>query len=1719
MKQLTAKRSFSKFGFFVLSLFLGPLLHAQLTADFTMNKTGGCSPLSISFTSTSFGTTGNTSYAWDFGNGNTSVLQNPSAIYIEEKTYTVTLTIKQGAQSATKTKTISVYKKPSVDFTTPKPKVCLPDGVQFNANASAGDGVITSYQWDFGDGTVGNGFGNTFHYYNYQITPAVSLTVTNSYGCQSSVTKMNIVEVLSKIEPLFTANKAMICNLADSFKFTNNSTGPGVLQYLWNFGDGTTSTVKDPVHQYTQKGVYQVRLTVTNNVGCSVTSSPYSVNAAYFNTNFTAQHLCRQINFTGSSYLYPNVSVWSFGDATSATGFPNTSHTYATAGDYTVTLINTYNACKDTITKTVAVKSTGSFNSGITAPAAVCKNSSAALTSTSSVTPSSIAWNFGDGSTQNTTFANVNHVYTQPGTYTVRVTNTFGTCSETVTKTIVVNDLPSLTGFVADFGGVCGSPVTVTFRDTTPGAVAWQWWMDYNYFPSFSTAQNAPYHFTSNGFHTVYLTVTNAAGCSRSVSKPVTISSPSATIFHSYSSSPRGFYDCDSLTLKFGVNSNQPIQSYNWNFGNGITSTSPTPQVHYNTVGTYNVVLNYITETGCPGVATFSPRVYDKPQANFVYSIPCGNSLSLNLTNTAPFSDNEQWNWGDGSPAYYWNNPSHLYPDTGWYNVTLISHIGHCSDTITKPVYASLLPSSVSITKADNTCDGTRDMVTFDQRSLRCSGGTWDFGDGTTIPYDSSNHVVTHTYATTGTYQVRLTSSYKTCTYVSTRTVYVLRKQNPVLTANLTQMCADGSLNVQVTGLETNPFYGSYRWDQYYINSFQYSNATAFNGYISNYNFDYTTYAGTLQNFTAGTNAIRVILTEGSTGCKDTSNYINLQVNGPIAGFRMVNNNGCYKTPVTFVDTSRSSTVVALTSWRWEFGDGNFVINTSAAPVTHRYAGPGNYTVRLTVTDATGCRKIVTANATLRGPKAAFTTSGLFVPNVPLNTTVNFYNYTSSSGSVNYTWRYGDGTTSTNYSGQHTYTVPGTYTVMLIASEPSVPCADTATQVITVKDFNTAFSFTKSFLSASSCPPVLVRINNLSVGYTRLLWDFGDGTTSTQNYPSHTYYNPGLYRITLYTYGYNGLSGTYIDSIEIQRPSAQLSADALQGCVSKQISLQAVVQNATSFSWDFGDGSSATANAALPHNYVTAGIYTPRLIVKDSLGCPASAELSAPIVIDSLAIAIKGIPALVCDSALIQFTPDVESFAATRLGTTLRYKWDFGTGNAADTSNIKNASFRYVTPGTYTVTFTVTSPYGCSRQTTAVVVVQQKSNGAIQAVAESCEGSTVQFTGTATPSTGVQWDWDLGNGATSTSTTPPSQTYGPGNYTVRLILTKNGCKDTTIHPLTVHAKPVVNALPRQQVVCLGDSVLLSANGGGTYLWSPATGLNNNTLSSPKAMPRTSTLYKVRVTSGKGCVIDDSISITVAQPVNVSIAGATDLCKGLSNQLTASGAASYQWINNTAGLSNASIRNPFASPLFTSTYTVVGSDAHNCFKDTTAITIAVHNLPTVSAGPDVEIQGGAPYQLTATGSSDVTAWLWSPGDKLSCTACASPMATPKMETLYVVKVSNDRGCVAYDSVLVKLQCAMANVYIPDAFTPNGDGRNDVFYISGSGVKIIRYLRIYDRWGGLMFQKTSLGIDDRASAWDGRVNGQPVATGSYVYLAELECSSGEKFIRKGTVTLVR
>lgn len=1446
---------------------------AQLKADFSVDKSGGCSPLVVSFVNRTTGASSTTSYSWDFGNGNTSTLINPGAIYNQANVYTITLTARDGSQASTKTLTVTVYNDPTVDFSASIVKGCLPLPVTFSSNSSAGSGTISNYYWDFGDGNTQQGFSSSQqHTYNVPQNVPVSLTVTNSYGCHATIQKQNVIEIIPSLTAGFTADKRILCLVSDPVQFTNNSAGPGTLSYAWDFGDGNTSTQKNPLYSFNKKGIYTVKLTVTSSEGCNTSS-------------------------TQTNYL--NVA---------------------------------------------------SYSSDFVLPSLICNGSTIYLdgASSSNPSPTNTAWEI-DGQ-----LINVGYLFQSfnTGSHTIKLLNTFGTCSQSVTKTIQVQPTPDLKGFISNIDGLCGAPEKVEFKDTTANAVQWEWNFDYTYTgPTVQSTDQAPSHqYTEARPYQVYLKVTNSEGCAANVYKSISLAGPTVNI----KLVSGNVFSCGPEDATFASYGSEQITQYNWDFGDRGTSTDPQPTHHYAAVGIFQVKLNYTTINGCTGVVYFNNiTIRYKPKVDFTVSATevCENT-SVYFTATPNEPDVIYWTWyfGDGTSSYASGSKNiHSYSDSGTYTIGLYVSNG-CDTFITKQNLIKVLPPYPKITGYSNTCEGTRGEVTVSQNSKAFTSLEWDFGDGNTLV--SIADTVKHTYTKTGNYIISLTAINGQCTVHDFMPgVRVLLKQKPVLTADKVSVCINDKLDYRVDGMDVNPAYLPYAPFQYAISPWQYNDGSNFTGLAiasNNYSNNLT---GFLQNIAPGKTSIRAITQSYGFGCYDTSNYIPIQIKGASAGFVIVSDKLCYQSPVTLQDASTTTAGNPILSWLWNFGDGKTQTVNQGGTISHIYTDPGTYYVSLTITDAAGCSSFTPAvgkYVTVNGPKAAFSASGT---NVALNTTVNFYNSTNAFNSYNtiYQWDFGDGASTIGFSPAHTFDKPGTFTVKLTATDPVTQCSSTAIQVIVVRDFNSAFSVTTSFITNTSCPPVLAQFTNTSVNYSSVKWDFGDGNTADNlNYVSHIYDNPGKYIVTLSVYGPNGLKGRYTDSIIVKELTANLKADGLEGCIGHLTTLSALSTNTNSYAWDFGDGSILkTTDSFATHQYMTPGTYSPVLIISDASGCTGSAGLQ--------------------------------------------------------------------------------------------------------------------------------------------------------------------------NKITIRPNPMVTISPGQPLICKGASIPLLATGGVVYTWAPTDGLSNNSSASTIASPGSTSVYTVNVTDDIGCKNTGSVTVTVIQPITVNLTADTAICAGSSIMLHATGAYSYNWINTTDGLSNSQIPDPIASPRADIVYTITGSDAHNCFTDTARVRIQVLPLPLIEAGPDENVMAGTPVQLHPTGSNDITQWEWSPSSYLNCSNCPAPVSTPLSQITYVLSVKNNNGCEASDTLSIKMQCDENRVSIPNVFTPNHDGKNDVFMIKG--ISFVKHLLIFNRWGEKVFEKNNFIAADRSSCWDGTFKGFPASEGTYVYFIELQCSGSGVFTRNGTLILVR
>ncbi len=270
---------------------------------------------------------------------------------------------------------------------------------------------------------------------------------------------------------------------------------------------------------------------------------------------------------------------------------------------------------------------------------------------------------------------------------------------------------------------------------------------------------------------------------------------------------------------------------------------------------------------------------------------------------------------------------------------------------------------------------------------------------------------------------------------------------------------------------------------------------------------------------------------------------------------------------------------------------------------------------------------------------------------------------------------------------------------------------------------------------------------------------------------------------------------------------------------------------------------------------------------------------------------------------------------------------------------------------------------------------------------------------------------------------------------------------------------------------------------------------------------------------EGCQNTDTIHVTVVQPFTIKVIATDTICAGEGAKLWVTGTDNYTWSPST-GLDNPNSANPVASPSSTTVYTVIGHDYRNCFADTATVPVIVYPIPVFNIAEEVvTMPVGNSVHLNTTSSADIIAWRWFPAAGLSCTTCPEPVASPSTSTKYTAIATNQGGCSARDQVNIQLTCNNGNVYVPNTFSPNGDGMNDVFFPRGKGIAGIKILQVFNRWGVLVFQKINFAPNDQSAGWDGTFDGHTLDPDVYIYKMEVICSNNQVFPLNGNITLLK
>ena len=1328
-----------------------PVFGQSPVANFTGSPLAGCSPMIINFQDLSTGSP--TSWSWDFGNGNTSTLQNPTAAYFTPGMYTVKLTATNanGSNTLTRSQYISVYEPPTVAFSADKINGCFPLTVKFTDVSSPGAGNNNiSWLWDFG-----NGITSTQQHPSVTYSTAgffnVTLRVTNDKGCSKVLSLSNYISVSTGVKASFT-NTQPASNPPVTISFTNTSTGPGILSYLWNFGDGTTSTIANPTHIYTSTGNYIATLVVNSSSGCidSVKSSPISISG---NT----------ISFT--------------------------------------------------------------------APAFVCLNKPATFINTSSPLPVSASWSFGDGTVA--TGINATHSYITSGVYRVWLYNTYSNYTDSTSTFIYVvpKETPDFTSSVT---GKCLPPLTVNFQDLTPNAQSWLWIFGDGIT---STLQNPVHTYTSYGSFTDTLITTNIFGCTDTVIKPnyIRIQKPVITI----PSLPK--QGCIPFTISPvpNIDAAEPIISYQWDFGDGTTSSLANPTHTYVTLGTYKVTLIVTSLSGCIDtlIIPSAVKVGTKPVANFSANITsaCAHQ-PVQFSDLSVPADEWLWNFGDGTFSSI-QNPIHNFNDTGYFSVTLIAYNSGCPDSVVKPNYIYVRPPIAKFTPVPD-CSN-RLKFNFTDQSVSPISWQWNFGDGS--PNSTVQNPV-HIFPGYAAYNVSLIVTNGSCSDTLIRTINTI-DQSPDILPSVTTVCRNTkmtftALNIDLS-LTTNLF-----WD--------FGNGMQTNSTTGSIEYAYPI---------SGNYSVRLITTD-INGCKDTIIKNNLiRVNGPTANFTATNISGCVGLTAIFNDLSTSDGTNTIKNWQWNFGDG-IIQNSTNPSMQHVYNTPGTFSVQLKVTDASGCSDSLTLTDLIKA------TDPLpdFISEDTLSCPGASVSFTNKSIADNFTsvWDFGDGGNSNITSPSHVYASTGLYNVKLHIQD-MYGCPDSITKSLYIRVDKPIASFTIKD-SASSCIPFEVQFTNTSTFYSSVVWDFGigQGNSSTDS-PLHYYITPGTYLAKLTVTSPGGCKDSTSKNITVYDiASAGITYTPISGCKPLMVDLNSFSPGPiASYFWDFGDGyTETTTTPNISHLYASYGTFLPKVIMKDPSGCIIPVQGNSAIPVTGAEANFGFDKNLLCDNGIVNFID-----STTFNDPVTNYTWSFGDGSISAQSSPVHT---YNNTGFYDVSLSVQTQSGCTDTLTKrnAIKIVQKPQINILGDTTICVKSSLTHSGVflQTDTSVVTWSWNFPNGNTSSQQNPSSQTYTTvGGFNIRTIVTNSsGCKDTAIHNLTVNPLPTV-IMPAQMVVSNSTPVAIPATYSANtinWLWTPATGLSCTNCPAPDVTAKIKTSYQVSFQDDNGCQNSGFIEIIV-----------------------------------------------------------------------------------------------------------------------------------------------------------------------------------------------------------------------------------------------------------------
>ncbi len=1594
---------------------------------------------------------GTYTYQWQSSTNNVTFLDIPGATQIDYQSGALTTTtyFRQVQSSGsgcgienTNTVTVTVYNEFLPGNATGNQTICfntIPTLPLHGTVPTGADGIY-SYQWE--KSQAGGPYTPIGGATSLDYSEPNALQTTTNYrlmqtsGCGSIYTNIVTITVNDPPNVVAVSNISSVC-VNNEVTFSGFSTDN--VTWMWDFGDGTTSTDQNPPpHTYTIFGNYLVTLTVTDVIGCSNADTlmidvvePPIVDFSY------AIDTCQKIIFTDESIAPAGYFLvdwyWELGDGTTDSG-PTFRHQYPAGGVYTVTLTVTSEKdgdfCTNSTSLPVIVPNTPTIYYTWD-PEPTCLMDTTFFYGASGTPITDWYWNFDDG--HDTTGQYAGHVFDNPGTYDVilYITDT-NLCQNSLSQQVTINPIPQVSMQIFD-SPTCAQSMT-TFQGTADTGIEF-WYWDFGD-GGISEDQNPVHSYTNGGTYTVTLTATDSAGCSATATGEIIVV-PTPTADFSYSMSGCNLFAfTDNSTTPAGYQE----YSWHWDFGDGFTSDVPDPVHTYATGGFFDVKLVFTSDSlgyQCSDSITKTVQAPNTPGATFTWApnpAQAGDNIGFFATSGSTIT-NWAWDFADGGTATG-QNATHTYTNPGDYDVSLtVTDVSGCTfETVIQVNVGGLPPVDFSW---DNSCENTPIQFTTDATVTDVGAVAiydWDFGDGT----GSNNQDPLHTYLNANMYNVTLTII-DTLGYTNSVTHQVEVMPEPISMFSISSPnCENSETYFEDYSIALSGYLTTWEWD-------------FGDGNTATINFPDDPDVSHIYPSTGTYTAMLTVTT--SDGCQATSTQEVTITPSPIA--QIDYDAGCMSGPISFHDVSSENGAGTIIARQWNFGDpasGSSNQSTQSDP-THLFSGPGTYEVTLSITSQSGCTDADTMEITITdAPEVDFT----FTPacmHEPVSFTI-----TDLTNLDQYFWDFGDGHTSQQPDPENTYDSPGDYQVTLTV-QTTDGCTATQTQTVTVNPLPQAgFEYSEPtcvgdtifFLNLSNSP------NGAVVKWE---WDFGDGNTETILAPnggntSHVYANDQSYDVTLTVTDSDSCQNTVTRTvISVASPVAEFNwEDACFGQPTQFYDLTNNTPDIGSWYWDFGDPLSGNTNTSTyqnpTHVFSSPGDYTVTLIVTNTQGCDDTIthDLS---VSDAPDVSFTMSSDTLCANTQV-------SFAGTSTAQISTWYWDFGDGGYALT---QNADYLYNAPGTYTVTLTVTDLAGCEASTSEQIVVKDAPLANFS-YRNACLGDTTYFTDESYSQLGyiAGWEWDLGDGTTANIQNPTHLYATNDDFQVTLIATDNyGCADTIRQWVKVRTRPIAKIESFVQVcdpagqVYFFDGSEPGADGNPiqTWEWNLNEGYYSTEIDPEYIYEITDTCYQVTltVTDDNACYSTDTVEVCVFGQLEVEIT-ADQVCLTQPTTFYANylpendSVASYSW-NFHDGTPQIityhdSIQHTFANP---GLYNVelMAVDTNGCTAYA-SLEITIDSLPT----PRFSYEAGAcdtPMQFTDEslhGGNFIETWLWDFGDPLSTEPNTSNEQNPTHlyspnDSSYQVKliVTNFNGCTdSITQTVYTRACLIANFYVPD-----------------------------------------------------------------------------------------